>query len=62
LYRRYLSHPKGYRFEVSATLRQLGWIDVPHTQNIEILKFLEQTQESTKFKIGFEIFVKMLDG
>jgi hypothetical protein len=27
---------KGYRFEISATLRQLGWIDTPHTQNFEI--------------------------
>jgi hypothetical protein len=45
-----------------ATLRQLGWIDTPHTQNFEILKPLEQTQESKKHKISFEIFVKMLDG
>jgi hypothetical protein len=35
-------------FEISATLRQLGWIDAPHTQNFEILKSLEQTQESKK--------------
>jgi hypothetical protein len=48
LYRRYLSRLKGYRFEISATLRQLGWIDAPHTQNYEILKSLEQTQESKK--------------
>jgi hypothetical protein len=40
----------------------LGWIDAPHTQNFEILKSLEQTQESKKNKISFEIFVKMLDG
>jgi hypothetical protein len=41
----------------------LGWIDVPHTQNFEILKSLEQTQESKKkIKITLEIFVKMLDG
>jgi hypothetical protein len=35
LYRQYLSRLKGYRFEISATLRQLGWIDAPHTQNFE---------------------------
>jgi hypothetical protein len=40
----------------------LGWIDAPHTQNFEILKSLEQTQEAKKFKITFEIFVKILDG
>jgi hypothetical protein len=40
----------------------LGWIDAPYTQNFEILKSLEQTQESKKIKISFEIFVKMLDG
>jgi hypothetical protein len=40
----------------------LGWIDAPHTQNFGILKSLEQTQESKKVKISFEIFVKMLDG
>jgi hypothetical protein len=47
LYRRYLSRLEGYRFEISATLRQfqLGWIDAPHTQNFEILKSLEQTQK-----------------
>jgi hypothetical protein len=45
LYRRYLSRLKGYRFEILATLRQLGWIYAPHTQNFEILKSLEQTQE-----------------
>jgi hypothetical protein len=27
------------------TLRHLGLIDAPHTQNFEILKSLEQTQE-----------------
>jgi hypothetical protein len=48
LYRRYLSHLKGYRFEISANFRQLGWIDAPHTQTFEILKFPEQTQESKK--------------
>jgi hypothetical protein len=62
LYRRYLSRLEGYRFEISAILRQLGWIEAPHTLNFEILKSLEQTQESKKFKITFEIFVKMLDG
>jgi hypothetical protein len=39
----------------------LGWIDAPHTQNFEILKSLEQTQEKKK-KISFKIFVKILDG
>jgi hypothetical protein len=62
LYRRYLSRLKGYRFEIAATLRHLGWIDAPHTQNFEILKSLEQTQESKNLKISFEIFVKMLEG
>jgi hypothetical protein len=62
LCRRYLSRLEGYRFEISAILRQLGWIDAPHTQNFEILKSLEQTQESKNFKIRFEIFVKLLDG
>jgi hypothetical protein len=41
LYRRYLSRLKGYRFEILAILRQLSWIDAPHTQNFEIFKFLE---------------------
>jgi hypothetical protein len=45
LCRRYLSRLKGYRFEISSTLRHLGWIDAPHTQNFEILESLEQTQE-----------------
>jgi hypothetical protein len=36
LFRRYLSRLKGYRFEISATFRHLGWIDAPHTQNFEI--------------------------
>jgi hypothetical protein len=39
LYRLYLSRLRGYRFEISAILRQLGWIDAPYTQNFEILKF-----------------------
>jgi hypothetical protein len=33
LYRRYLSRLEGYRFEISATLHHLGWIE----QNFEIL-------------------------
>jgi hypothetical protein len=33
----------------------MGLFDAPHTQNFEILKFLEQTQESKNFKISFEI-------
>jgi hypothetical protein len=45
LYRRYLSRRKGYRFEISAILRQLGWIVAHLTQSFEILKSLEQTQE-----------------
>jgi hypothetical protein len=32
------------RFE--ATFHHLSWIDAPHAQNFEILKFLEKTQES----------------
>jgi hypothetical protein len=48
LCRRYISRLKSYRFEILATLRQLGWIDAPHNQNFEILKSLEQTQESKK--------------
>jgi hypothetical protein len=40
----------------------LAWIDAPHTQNFEILKSLEQTQESIKIKITFDFFAKMLDG
>jgi hypothetical protein len=36
LSRRYRSRLKGYRFEISATFRQLVWIDAPHTQNFEI--------------------------
>jgi hypothetical protein len=60
LYQRYLCRPKGYRFEILATLRQLGWIDALPTQNFEILKSLEKTQESKKIKITFEFFVEML--
>jgi hypothetical protein len=62
LYQRYLSRRKGYRFEILTAHGQLGCIDAPHTQNLEILKSLEQKQESKKLKIIFEIFVKMLDG
>jgi hypothetical protein len=40
----------------------MSCIDAPHTQNFEILKSLEQTQESKTIKITFEFFVKMLDG
>jgi hypothetical protein len=40
----------------------LGWINAPHTQNLKILKSLEQTHESKKIKISYGIFVKMLDG
>jgi hypothetical protein len=49
-YRQYLNRLKGYRFEISGIIRQLGWIDAPHTQNFEILKSLEQTQESKNLK------------
>jgi hypothetical protein len=41
------------------------WLPVvswAHTQNFEILKSLEQTQESKKFIISFEINMKMQDG
>jgi hypothetical protein len=38
----------------------LGWIDAPLTQNSEILKSPEQTQEAKKNKINFGIVVKML--
>jgi hypothetical protein len=31
--------------EILAALRHLDWIDAPHTQNFEIYKCLEQTQE-----------------
>jgi hypothetical protein len=41
LYRQYLSRFKSYKFEIPATLRQLGWIDAPHTQKFEIMKSLE---------------------
>jgi hypothetical protein len=53
----YLTRLHGYRFEILATLRQLGWIDAPHTQNFEILKSLEQTQESKK---NLKSFLKFL--
>jgi uncharacterized Fe-S radical SAM superfamily protein PflX len=41
----YLSRLKYYRFEISATLHHLGWIDAPHSQNFEILESLKKTQE-----------------
>jgi hypothetical protein len=62
LYRQYLSRRKSYRFESSATLRHLGWIDATHTQNFENLKSLQETQETKKIKNTIEIFEKMLDG
>jgi hypothetical protein len=34
LYQRYLSHLQVYRFEILASIRQLGWIDA--LQNFEI--------------------------
>jgi hypothetical protein len=40
----------------------LRWIDAPQTQNFEIWRSLEKTQESKKFEIIFGIFAKMLDG
>jgi hypothetical protein len=43
-YRRYLSRLMGYRFEISANLHHLSWIDAPLTQNFEIWKSLERTQ------------------
>jgi hypothetical protein len=58
LYQRYLSRHKCYRF---AEVHHLGWIDAPHTQSFEILKTLEQTQESKYFEIIFDIFAKVLD-
>jgi hypothetical protein len=36
-----------------------GWIDPPHTQNFEISRANSGVKT---IKIGFEIFVKMLDG
>jgi hypothetical protein len=62
LCRRYLSRFKGYRFEILTTLRQLDWIDAPPTQNFEILKSLEQTQESKTYSDFdyFEIRLRVL--
>jgi hypothetical protein len=59
LYRRYLSRLNCYRFEISATLHHLGWIDAPHTQNFEISRANSGVK---KIKIIFEFFVKTLDG
>jgi hypothetical protein len=61
-YRWYFSRLKGYKFEIWANLRQLGWIDAPHTQNFEILKSLEQTQESKNVISVLIFFCKILDG
>jgi hypothetical protein len=36
------SRLKGYRFEISAILHNLGWIDAPHSQNFGILISLEE--------------------
>jgi hypothetical protein len=38
----------------------LSWIGAPHTQNFEIWKYLEKTQE--KKKTIFDVFAKMLNG
>jgi hypothetical protein len=35
-----------YRFKFFAIFHHLDWIDAPHTQNLEILKSVEKTQES----------------
>jgi hypothetical protein len=45
--------------EIVAALRYLDWIDAPHTQNFEIFKSLEQTQE--KNKNSLESFVKIVE-
>jgi hypothetical protein len=45
------------RFQLSF----VSWAGLMHLI-LRILKSLEQTQESKKIKITFEIFVKMLDG
>jgi hypothetical protein len=34
--------------DIPVILCHLGWIDAPNTQNSEILKSLEKTQESNK--------------
>jgi hypothetical protein len=38
MYRRYPSRLEGCRYEISAILCHLGWIDAPHIQNFEISK------------------------
>ena len=55
-----LNH-KSYRIQISATLSHLCEIDALHTQNFEILKSLEKTQESKKLNFFFEIFGEMLE-
>jgi hypothetical protein len=54
--------PSGRWSKFVLTLSRFGWTDAPHTQNFEILKSLEQTQVSKKFKITFKFFVNILDG
>ena len=56
----YLSRLTCYKIQIFATLCHFGWIDAPHTQNFEILKSLEKTQESKKIETLFENFAKML--
>jgi hypothetical protein len=48
LYRRYLSRLKCYSIDITDTLHHLSWIDALHTQNLDILKSLEKTQELKK--------------
>jgi hypothetical protein len=50
LYLRYFSRLKGYRFEISATLHLLGWIDAPHTQNFEFWNLLRKLRKAKKLK------------
>jgi hypothetical protein len=37
----------------------LGWIDAPHTQNLEMFEISRANSEVKKIKITFEIFVKI---
>jgi hypothetical protein len=53
---RNLNHLKGYRFDISLTFYHLGWIGDIITQNFEILKSFEKTQESKK-SLGWSVFV-----
>jgi hypothetical protein len=46
LYRRV----KGYKFETSAILGHLGWIDAPHTQNFEIELRIEISRANSGVK------------